>query len=405
MKILRIVYDWPPPWSGLAPHPYEVSVAQAAKGHEIFVLSGRWPRQGEPIKHPNVSQVHFLGNSSLPFRAPLPGTMLVTIAPLMLFRYLSWRLKNTPDVLHIHGSVGLWILLYRLILKKIMPRAVELKLPLVVHFHNTVAGRQQALQDKGESISPISKYFDWPLARWSDTLAVKIADALIFVSQANKEEAMKHYNADEGKCFVVETGVNTELFKPVDVEEREKSRRDLDLDNQDKIILYHGLMLERKNIHLLVEALKYLPENYRLFLAGPFADTAYADKINDITTELGLKDRVISSGYTPYPEVPIAYQVSDLFVLPSSWEGLPKVVMQGLACGVPCLVSGFKVVNEIRGLYYLGDLKPESIASQIREILDNEQNRQVDVQKINDLYSWENRVDLIDQIYEKVKSS
>ena len=46
MKILRIVYDWPPPWYGLAPAPYEMTVAQTKLGHTIDVFCGRWPRAG-----------------------------------------------------------------------------------------------------------------------------------------------------------------------------------------------------------------------------------------------------------------------------------------------------------------------------------------------------------------------
>ena len=47
MKICRIIYDWPPPWSGLAPHPYEITKAQLKKGHDVTVLCARWPKAGD----------------------------------------------------------------------------------------------------------------------------------------------------------------------------------------------------------------------------------------------------------------------------------------------------------------------------------------------------------------------
>ena len=46
MKIARIIYDWPPPWSGLAPHPYELTLAQLKLGHEVEIFCGRWPHAG-----------------------------------------------------------------------------------------------------------------------------------------------------------------------------------------------------------------------------------------------------------------------------------------------------------------------------------------------------------------------
>ena len=37
MKILRIIYDWPPPWQGLAAHPYELTASQLKEGHEVEI--------------------------------------------------------------------------------------------------------------------------------------------------------------------------------------------------------------------------------------------------------------------------------------------------------------------------------------------------------------------------------
>lgn len=160
------------------------------------------------------------------------------------------------------------------------------------------------------------------------------------------------YGADPRRCFLAETSVNSDLFKPIGQEEKEKSRKDMGLDMFDKVVLNHGVMSERKNINLLIDALALLPNTYKLLLVGP-GDSVYMEKMNENIKSKKVEDRVVKVGYTPYPQVPIAYQVSDVFCLPSAWEGLPKAVMQGLACGVPCLVSGFKVAEEIKGLYYL----------------------------------------------------
>ena len=40
MRILRCVYDWPPPWSGLAPAPYFLSKSQGKQNHNVLVLTG-----------------------------------------------------------------------------------------------------------------------------------------------------------------------------------------------------------------------------------------------------------------------------------------------------------------------------------------------------------------------------
>ena len=390
MKILRIFYDWPPPWQGLAPHPYELTQSQIKEGHNIEIFCGRWPKAGE-IEKPDSVVLHTIT------REPLPGTIFFTSSVVLFFKYLKWRRKNTPDIIHSHGHFAIWIYLYRSILQKFFPWSKELKVPLVVHYHNVAKDRWVQMEKKGNQISPLARFLVWPFSVFSDKLATKCAAACIFVSKDNMEKAIEYYGVDERRCFVVESGVNPKLFTKVMTEEIEKSRRDVGLDISDRVVLNIGVMAERKNVHLLIEALKLLPSNYKLLLVGS-GGIDYVSKIDDMIKTNGLVDRVVKVGYTPYPQAPIAYQISDIFVLPSSWEGFPKVVMESLSCGVPCLVSGFKVSEEIKGLYYLESLNPQHIANYILNIVESERI-QVDSQKVALHYSWDLRAKEIEKIY------
>lgn len=390
MKILRIIYDWPPPWQGLGPHPYELTKAQLKLGHEIDLFCGRWPKAG-PIEKPEGVNIHTI------LREPFNGAIFFTSSLILFFKYLSFRRKNKVDVIHSHGHFGIWIYYYRYILQKYFPWAKELKTPLIIHFHNIAQDRWDKMKKQGKEIKSVSKNFSWPLTVFSDKKAIKVASACIFVSGENKKKAIELYGADERRCFVVESGVNPNLFKAVSDIEKEKSKNDLGLDRYDKIILNHGIMVERKNIHLLIDALTFLPEDFKLLLVGS-GDEDYISKINDKIKEKNLTKRVIQVGYTPYPQTPISYQISDIFVLPSSWEGMPKVVMQGLSCGVPCLVSGFKLAEEIRGLYYLENLEPKYIAQEIIRVI-NEKTT-VDTDKVTINYSWLIRAKEIEKVYD-----
>ena len=390
MKILRIVYDWPKPWQGLAPAPYELTCAQTKLGCNVDVMCGYWPKSGGEEKPENV-KVHTI------IREPCPGTVFFTSSVILFFRYLLWRKRNKVDVIHSHGHFAIWIYLYRLILQKLFPWAKELKTPLVVHFHNIAQSRKDKLEKTGAEIKDFSKNVSWPMEIFSNRISLQVSAANIFVSEENKNDAIKYYSADPRRCFVVETGVNPALFKPVGGEEREKSRRDLGLDIYDKVILNHGIMSDRKNIVALVEALSFLPHEYKLLLVGS-GSTEYLTKIDGSIKAKNLEDRVTKTGYTPYPQIPIACQVSDVFCLPSSWEGLPKAVMEALACGVPSIVSGFRLSEPLDGLFYLDNIDPQNIAEKIRSVV--ESKPEVDINKVVSLYSWERRAQEIDKIYE-----
>jgi glycosyltransferase involved in cell wall biosynthesis len=397
MKICRIIYDWPPPWSGLAPHPYELTVAQVALGHDVHVFSARWPNAGD-VEKPKGVTLHSV------IREPFIGTIAFTSSVLFFFKYLFWRGKNEDvDIIHSHGHFGIWIYLYRLFLQKFVPWADELKTPLVVHFHNTVKGRWEKMIKEDKFIMPHSKYVAWPLAVLADKWALQTASACIFVSKETAEEANKYYKVDVRRCFVVESGVNPARFIRIGEEERHKSRGELGFDNYDKVLLNYGMMVERKNIHVLVESLVHLPTQYKVLLVGQWGDTGYSQRVDEIRRTKGLEHRVVKVGYTPYPQIPIALQNADLMVLPSSWEGMPKVVIESLSVGIPCLVSGFKMSEEVKGVYYLDKLDPKELAEKAVKILS--EHEKVDASKVIHNYSWALRAKEVEGVYDFAKKN
>lgn len=393
MKILRLIYEWPPPWIGLVPQPYEITKSQARQGHEVTVFCARWPFAGPLELISGVIIKTF-------YREPVKGLWAFTTSALMGAYYLYYRRSYKPDIIHAHGHFALWIFLYRDVLKKFKPNAAELKIPVVAHFHNTAKGRwEKAIEDK-KPLNFITKKISWPLEIYSNRLAIKISSAYIFVSEDVKNEAIKYYKAAPEKCFVVESGVNTDMFTPVHPDERDKTRDELGLIPTDKVIINYGYLVDRKNIHTLIESLIHLPVNYKLILMGT-GDAAYLEKLNEIMEANNLKDRVIRIGYTPYPEIPIALQASDVFVLASAYEGMPKVIFESLACGVPVIASGFRASEELTGLYYLDNLDAQSIANKIKEIAENQTF--VDINKVRALYSWNRKSEQIAAIYETLK--
>jgi len=394
MNIVRIVYEWPPPWAGLAPAPYEMTKAQVKLGHKLTVFCARWGRSGSQVTVPNVDIY------SVP-RELFSGGVALSSSIAILFKYLKWRRKNTPDIIHSHGHFGIWIYLYRNFLERFFPWAKELNSPLVVHFHNTVKGRWERLKSNGSDISFISKYLSWPLAQKSDKWAIKNADAYIFVSEKLKQEAIKYYGADQRKCFIVESGVNPMVFKTVTFDEKNKTRIDLNLSPFDKVVLNLGMMVERKNIHILIESLKFLPKNYKLMLLGPEGKKDYELKLSDIIEKNHLESRIVRVGYTPYPEVPIAFQASDIFVLPSSFEGFPKVVLEALSVGIPVLASGYDPQDKVTGFHKIDTLNAEDLAIQIRTIISNPEH--IDIRKIAQLYSWDVKAKQVEGVYSFAK--
>lgn len=117
---------------------------------------------------------------------------------------------------------------------------------------------------------------------------------------------------------------------------REQYRKNLEL--QEKIVIGHvGRFHFQKNHHLLIEIFKCLAERdirYHLLLVG---QGELEQKIKDIVNKENLDSRVTFLGARN--DVDKIYQVMDLFILPSLFEGLGIVALEAQASLLPCVLS------------------------------------------------------------------
>lgn len=109
-----------------------------------------------------------------------------------------------------------------------------------------------------------------------------------------------------------------------------------------------ALFRPRKGMEVLLEAMALLRDRgdaVRLRAVGPFETAEYQQKIERLVARLGLTDAVEWIGFTC--DVPAELAQMDLFVLPSLFgEGLPMVILEAMACGVPIVATRVEGVPE-----------------------------------------------------------
>ncbi len=123
---------------------------------------------------------------------------------------------------------------------------------------------------------------------------------------------------------VLPVGVDTKMFMPP------KAR-----NNPLPVVLFAGTVMERKGPQLVVEAARKMP--YAMFwIVGPGRNGF------DATLRQRCRDQGISNvcfhGSRSQDEMVSLMQRSDIFLLPSHLEGLPKVTLEAAAAGLPCVV-------------------------------------------------------------------
>ncbi len=132
------------------------------------------------------------------------------------------------------------------------------------------------------------------------------------------------------KPSVLPMGVDTELFRPQEVGERDRSR------DSHRIGFVGRLEDPRKNVSLLIELLEELRARgtgVELHLVGG----ELADELREQAREASLEDRLTVTGHMTPEDLADYYRNLDAFVIPSHQEGLAIVGLEAMACGCPVI--------------------------------------------------------------------
>lgn len=102
------------------------------------------------------------------------------------------------------------------------------------------------------------------------------------------------------------------------------------------ILLYIGILEERRNPDFLIDIIKNLGDNYALVLVG---EGPLSQRIRDVVINSNLQDRVFMLGRLQQNFLPKLYEDSDLFLLASSYEIYGMVILESMYFGLPIISS------------------------------------------------------------------
>ena len=161
---------------------------------------------------------------------------------------------------------------------------------------------------------------------------IRKLDGIFALHQEQSWEICECYGCHPELIEVVGTGYNSEIFC-ID-EERKKQKK------EDKVrIIFAGKISEKKGVKSLIrsmdrvdEKLKKTGRDVELVLAGGYGDEEEFRTILKVAEECPCQIRFL--GKLAQRELAAELNRSDIFVLPSFYEGLPLVVIEALACGL-----------------------------------------------------------------------
>ena len=195
------------------------------------------------------------------------------------------------------------------------------------------------------------------------------ADAVFVVGRDLWEHTVR-LGVDPARVHIYRQGIERRRFRPGD---RAAARQRLGLPAHGNLLLWVGRMVPVKGLHVLVSACERLREGPRSTSGWCLPATARsARSVEADAARRGLRDRVSFVGELPHDALPDWYRAADLCVLSSYSEGVPNVLREALACGVPYVstaVGGIPDLSDDPAVRLVPAGDPDALARAIAEVL------------------------------------
>lgn len=189
----------------------------------------------------------------------------------------------------------------------------------------------------------VNDYLHVPSKRWQILAAARRCRAVMSVSGALRDQLVAAGVADD-RAHVIYNGVDASVFHPAD---KVAARHRLGVAAEERLLLFIGNLKVSKGCVDLLEGFVRIagsqPQATLAFVGGGEAQAQLLQR----AAEAGLAHRVRLLGKVDHSVLPVWFAASDLLCLPSHNEGVPNVVLEAMACGVPVVASTVGGIPEV----------------------------------------------------------
>lgn len=317
LKIAHVVYSCIPNnyRGGIAKIVFELSQAQVALGHQVTIYTTN-VNSGVVVEGlaDNITQ----GVSLRYFRR---DNSWYESKALKLA--LS---KADADVIHCHNTF-LALNLYGAQISR------RYQIPLFFHTH----GALDPLVVNSSRLGSLKKNV---YIRLIERRNLQTA-ASIFANSEQEKEQIQYWGVGV-PIAILPNGIN--IPSPISDEERARAREEFKIGNDRKSILFVGRIVEKKGLHLLLQAVGELAEqginNLEVLIVGDKEqDKNYSDRLKQLVEKYKLDNSIRWLGHLTSQQLRTAYAGADLFSHVSKSEGMAMSILESLANGLPTLIS------------------------------------------------------------------
>jgi len=338
MKICHFTNYWPELhdiWGG-AERACQRTVDQlSARGiiNEVFTLpAGKKPPSG----------VNFIST----FEDILPGwlkricrnfkLLIYPFDPHVYFSCLRFLRQIKPDVVHLHNA--------NILSFAVLAAAKTLRIPVVQSIYDYwFFCPQEMLMKKDGGICQeyqgacCADCYEFGRFGFIKKLLIKFRKSIFdhFLRQIDSFLVL----SESSKIILIDYGIKNEkievIRQPVNVEAKQVDYSQM----QKGLILFVGWKTRRKGLHILLQALKQLPEA-KLVAIGKEIDADYLKMIKDYIADNGLGNKVDMLTRVSQEELENYWRKANVVVVPEQWENMsPLVLLEAMSFGRAIVAS------------------------------------------------------------------
>lgn len=304
----------------------ELTKSLLKQGYETELIdiqaSTRLPNK-LPITEVKVPQLFMRTDVQLGLMHKLKRVVYSVCLAKKLARIL--KQAEEPVMLHFHNQYNMCFYL------KLVPNKLQKKATTAYTVHSYIW--HGAWKDIEETVH--KRYFQ-------ELHCIKHADYVFVLNQRTRENFVTHQLANDEKVFLVDNGVNTDIYHPLAPAEKLANATQWGLEDR-KVFIQVGSVCERKN---QMQALRMLlplmqeDKNIVYCYAGGIISEEYQEAITKLAHENGVSDNVRYFGeLSPGCKLNEFYNLADAMIFPSQAEGFSLVIIEAMAAGVPVVVS------------------------------------------------------------------
>jgi len=377
MKIGLTTHTYTPEFIGGREIHVESLAKLLSKKHDVVVFTGSSLRKSEKLEMNGYTLY------KIPlFTLPLPDNESYRIVP----DFIKFLLREDLDVIHAH-EYGHFTTDMANIYSKVKHT------PLVISVHGHFF--------RLSLLNTLKKIYDKTVGIFS----LKNAKKIICISDAQKKEILNAYGSKriERKIEIIPNGIFIKNFH----KHKHSKHKQKNQNKNGKVILSMGRLVYRKGFHILIDAAKQIQDNVKIVIAGP--DGGERKNLEKQISNNNLNNKVILINSIDGETKENLLFNSDVFVIPSLYEGLPTTLLEAMFYGKPVIstdLPGIRgVIEDSKNGFVVTPGSSVELSEKINFILKNDslakKMGRENMKKVKKFY-WSRIIKKIESIYEEV---